>query len=473
MGSNRGKRSEGGFTLIEIAIALVVIGLLITPMLMLVNAKFHSQRMLDTRAKFSNMESALTEYVRRNGRYPRPASLTAYEGDADYGIEFAVGTAPAECPDVEANGLCVTEDTGTLAPFSDSVIIGAIPFNTLKIPPEDTLDSWGNRIIYAVTDYKTDAATYVRDGQGTLRFSALDDFNKDVIPELINEGGGHSYTRYDMILVSTGPTGKGGYTANGQLIGICVEDPANPENEDENCDFDAFFMLDENRRTDTRLQADGGTRIREADLLDPLVPGNGTRNVIEGPRFYDDLTHDIQSVSFNLDWVENTAVPEYRTEYVVTEAKRFSIGLNTPPEYAVHVAGDIRASEKSDPADPLNPLTEGRLFAPEICSTSPDLCIAPGMIANTPADTSAAAASDMNCYGKVGTSLSPAIGVSESRILCGSTVLSDGTTSSYVQGTNENIFIFPATAVGVNTICGTGSLMAGMINGVPECTLPP
>jgi prepilin-type N-terminal cleavage/methylation domain-containing protein len=120
-----------GFTLTEMAVVLVIVGLLIGGMVMPMSAQQDIRYVSETETTLKNIHEALLGFAAANGRLPCPAA------PAGNGIEsFAAG---------DASG-------GECSNFLD----GFLPAATLGIQPTDTsgfaIDAWGRRIRYAVTD---------------------------------------------------------------------------------------------------------------------------------------------------------------------------------------------------------------------------------------------------------------------------------------------------------------------------------
>lgn len=398
-------RQEKGLSLIEIALAMAILGLIMTPLLRLYNIERKQEEINATRGDFFTIEAALANYVNTNDRYPMPASLTDVEEDATYGKAFdplggfdpvattPTGLMPGACPGALATqGTClITQDeNGVAIPANEQLLIGMVPFADLLITEEDAYDTWGQRILYVVHTRQTQAngSTYAGGiyerslpNEG-VKFTALNTFTQDPVVndlggnELIVDGGvTGSYTNFDALLVSTGPSGRGGFNAGGFVVDTCVE-LGNPEHEDENCDFtDSLFMIDANERADPRTEIGGGT----VNNLASSRLANGTRNTNAGPRFYDDLTHEIQEISADV-WNNNFT----DTEYVVTSANRLGIGTQNP-QGVVHVAGDLLADD-----DPSTVAAEGRVVAERISDLAGADIMSPELLGG--------AVPEMNCY---------------------------------------------------------------------------
>jgi prepilin-type N-terminal cleavage/methylation domain-containing protein len=119
-------RRQLGFTLVEMAIVLIILGFILTAFLMPLKAQRDVAFQLETQETLDNAKKALIGFAQANGRLPCPAT--------DNGIG-------AENP-IDGSGSCVS--------FS-----GFLPAITLGLQTTDNqgyaLDAWNNRIYYAVT----------------------------------------------------------------------------------------------------------------------------------------------------------------------------------------------------------------------------------------------------------------------------------------------------------------------------------
>ena len=120
-----------GFTLVEMAIVLVIIGLLLGGMLMPLSAQMDQRRNSETQKALDEINQALIGFAVANGRFPRPAT------SATNGAERTTCATEAECA-------------------------GFIPWATLGV---SKLDSWGKIIRYSVT------LAFAGDVSGTTPFT--------------------------------------------------------------------------------------------------------------------------------------------------------------------------------------------------------------------------------------------------------------------------------------------------------------
>lgn len=129
-------RRYKGFTLVEMAIVLVILGFVLGALLLPLQAQREQAFQAQTEATLENARQALLGFAQSQGRLPCPAT----------------NNGTATFPD----------DTGTANPIGSGACIrqvGFLPAATLGVQPADTqgfaLDGWNNRIRYAVTQINT------------------------------------------------------------------------------------------------------------------------------------------------------------------------------------------------------------------------------------------------------------------------------------------------------------------------------
>jgi prepilin-type N-terminal cleavage/methylation domain-containing protein len=125
---------QNGFTLAEMAIVLLIIGLLLGGLLTPLSVQTDIRRIGETQKELDQAREALIGFAAANGRLPCPA---------------APGTTGVESP--VGGGVCTNAFNGFL------------PASTLGITPTDSqgyaIDAWGQRIRYAVSNSNTSALT--------------------------------------------------------------------------------------------------------------------------------------------------------------------------------------------------------------------------------------------------------------------------------------------------------------------------
>lgn len=216
-------RSEGGFSLMEVAIALAVIGVLAAPFINQYNIYQENKIRTESKDNLSVVRSALQKYAVNNGRYPLPSDKNMVTGVPGYGEE---SITPITACTLNSATICRTT-TGSLG--SAPVLVGTVPFAAIGISEQYTFDGYKRKFTYAVTQALTVQGTFTDNG-GVIRL--LDNDNTD---------GDHLGTTNNLqfIIVSHGPNGKGSSTIDGAMPFPCTNTGAG--NDEENCNNDAVF----------------------------------------------------------------------------------------------------------------------------------------------------------------------------------------------------------------------------------------
>jgi prepilin-type N-terminal cleavage/methylation domain-containing protein len=157
------KTNQSGFSLIEVSIALIVIGLLIVPLIVVYNQYIMARQVTMTKSAVSIVNSALVKYVAKYGHYPFPSDPGVAEGTPGFGLPVAdvgitvawpacTATATTVCQtNINAYNPILTNPACPNLAVDRGVLIGAVPFAALGIPYRATLDGYGGRLTYAVT----------------------------------------------------------------------------------------------------------------------------------------------------------------------------------------------------------------------------------------------------------------------------------------------------------------------------------
>lgn len=206
-----------GYTLIELAFVILVVGVAFAVFGMLYKVNVKQGAIKNTEMAINVAASAIADFRAINSRYPCPASLTLHRGDTQYGHE-------GDCSDLSIgagscqNGVCIQIGNAIhIDPITQAktnvptrVRIGALPFRELNLHEEDSLDGYGNRLQYVVTEPLTKQATFDVT-QGAI--DVIDSQGRSVL----NPAGTAQF-----VLVSFGPDGSGAYNRGGLLQGACV-----------------------------------------------------------------------------------------------------------------------------------------------------------------------------------------------------------------------------------------------------------
>lgn len=136
---------QPGFTLVEMAIVLAIVGLLLGGLIPTLSAQMELRLINETRKQLGEIQQALIGYAVINGRLPCPAYSTGAEdpvggGNCNHSYDGFIPAATLGLPTTNSNGFAV--------------------------------DSWGNRIRYAVTPWSSNAYT-TTNGMATTGISNL------------------------------------------------------------------------------------------------------------------------------------------------------------------------------------------------------------------------------------------------------------------------------------------------------------
>lgn len=130
---------QQGFTLVEMAIVMIIFGVLLAAFLTPLQAQRSIAAQRETEIVLENAKQALLGYVQANGRLPCPAT--------NNGGAFPDGTGTSN---PNASGACAQS-------------VGFLPATTLGLESADDqgfgIDAWNNRIRYAVTTANANAFT--------------------------------------------------------------------------------------------------------------------------------------------------------------------------------------------------------------------------------------------------------------------------------------------------------------------------
>lgn len=144
-----------GFTLIELAVVLAIVGLIAGGLLTSWTARLVQQRIDTTKTNAEAIKSALTLFISRNIRLPCPAALGLAPGAAGDGQEAAT---PGTCTGTTIVGV---------AP--NSAASGIVPWISLGLTGEAASDAYNNRFTYQVTLTQTNlTATTLAGMRGSL-----------------------------------------------------------------------------------------------------------------------------------------------------------------------------------------------------------------------------------------------------------------------------------------------------------------
>jgi prepilin-type N-terminal cleavage/methylation domain-containing protein len=174
-GMSRPLATNAGFTLVELAVVLVIVALLTGGLLLGVSAQRNAAEVVDARTRLDTIREALLGYAMSKGRLPCPA--------------------PTGLPSGKEN--CALEH-------------GVLPWVDLGIPE---VDPWGQRYTY----YASSAFTSTVAGGAQASFSMTTNGNANV-KDTAAVGGVNIASDLPAVVVSHGSRGNGGWRPDGTQV---------------------------------------------------------------------------------------------------------------------------------------------------------------------------------------------------------------------------------------------------------------
>ncbi len=177
-----------GFTLIELAIVLVIITILIGGLAMPLSAQIQARRIAETRADMNAIRDALIGYAMSHTFTHDSGAVRHYlpcpdDGSASPGMEATRSPTTGRCP----------------APR------GTLPWLTLGVKGQD---AWGNRYTYAVTQ------AYSNDQQGFVSTPAATPGDLNIFPDASCVSPSIAAS-VPVVVVSHGPNSRGAQNMSG------------------------------------------------------------------------------------------------------------------------------------------------------------------------------------------------------------------------------------------------------------------
>lgn len=128
--------AQSGFTLVEMAIVVLIGGLLAVAAFNFATPMFERAKITETRNKMKVIEDALAAYAVSNNRIPCPAAASQSTTNPPYGFERFSG-----------NGGSIPVRCGTTA----ADWVGILPYRTLGLDETMVYDGWGRPFTYAIS----------------------------------------------------------------------------------------------------------------------------------------------------------------------------------------------------------------------------------------------------------------------------------------------------------------------------------
>ncbi|GJL85895.1 MAG: hypothetical protein DHS20C02_16700 [Micavibrio sp.] len=356
------KNGNSGFTLVEIAVVMIVVGVLLAAAVRAYDLNIGDKGRRDTLENIAAVNSAITFFHANHDRYPCPARLDLAIGHPDYGKEIPCDPLPAgPLVDSCAGGICRAsaaagrdaDNDGT----DDNILIGGVPFVTLELAPNEfdptildfvlldlsaqqILDGWGNKLTYAVSENLVQAGTF------------NSDYGAITVEDEFGVAGGRNPSLVDpddsahFIVLSHGSNGRGAYTPDGVLIG-------NP------CTGGSVILPG----PEPQPTVSSGATVEYENCNNDNLFISALRNDVTGNVYNDDVTSFQVFVSTDLwEFAPGTTVPGS-----IRNKNTGNVGIGTPtPEVQLHVAGKLKAE---------------RSISVRVCDEDGNGCFEPNLIA--------------------------------------------------------------------------------------------
>ena len=246
-------KRQAGFTLVELAVVVFLIGLLASLGLSALNAQMASAAISATKKKQETIKDALIAYLGRNKRLPCPDSnFTSPDGIENRGTTGTPGTPadPTQACDMS---------------------FGLVPYQTLGLPKSAALDGWENFFSYQVSN---DTVT-----SNNLNWTLTNSFhvgNNGTIT--VKDRSSTDITNIVVAVVSHGKNGLGAYTSKGtrNVLPVVADQPDEYQNTQSTAHPDPLKTF-YNREYTENTAATGGAfddivmMLNRNDLLTPLM----------------------------------------------------------------------------------------------------------------------------------------------------------------------------------------------------------
>lgn len=319
---DKNRSSERGFSLLEISISLIIIGILMGTFGTMYSVYKKREVVNTTEDNAKVIIRALADYRLNYGRYPTPASLSAPKGDVNYGIEHPdelvaagptiQGMAFGTC-DLDGDGdfdLCVEQSAND--PLDRNNVInrrvyrGAVPFKTLNIDEEQAYDGYGSRIFYAVTEVQTDVLSSSPNNGGILIV------DNQLAPASLRVDADGNDAYYPYLLFTPGADKLGAHNSLGVLLNACVGVTADVENCNTLADSSATYK-------------------------------STAHSEVAGANHFDDYMNYFQQTDFRY-WAKAAT----NENIISTGADAFAMGNALDPDYTIDLGNDSGAQMTAD-----------------------------------------------------------------------------------------------------------------------------
>lgn len=267
-------KSQCGFTVIEMAIVILISGMLFAAFIKLYSTQQNQKKFTKTIENINIMQDVINQYFGTFGCYPNPSRLDVPLNHIDYGIEKPRSNINVACtiaPPLPTSGLdCENFDGRDVDGdgVDEEIIIGALPVVTIATDFElngvttnfqelAAIDGYGAKFTYAVTEKMTCSNTALSPTNPASPQAGAIKIVDESRPTRRDVTTPPASAHY--VIFSHGENQEGAYSKEGILIDSCFSNlslippapapppgaiaPSGMRNDTENCDSnDAVFL---------------------------------------------------------------------------------------------------------------------------------------------------------------------------------------------------------------------------------------
>lgn len=268
------KHTSAGFTLVEMAVAMMIVGIFLAGAGHMYTLYMKNKAMTKTQQAISNVTEALSAFKNVHGRYPCPAPLKELRTSASYGHEVDCSGAP---PAAAGATLPVNAAAFLPLPFSFPTYRGGVPIRYISSPTPLTA-AFTSALAHATTsgvgvDVATTTASYISwysstAGGGCMDYDAGWGWRFLICEEDTLNG---ALTTFNATVAGTGTPGD---PARALVAGQCLNGGTDPVD---------GICIEQSTRTDLgaapRVRV-GGIPFRDMQMEeDDVIDGYGSRLV--------------------------------------------------------------------------------------------------------------------------------------------------------------------------------------------------